>query len=78
MAGRSRHPSKEIESAIRYAEKLGWTVELSNGHAWGRICCPRHTTEGCQISIWSTPRVPEHHAKRIMKIVDRCDHGDEG
>lgn len=32
---RPRHPNKEIEQAIAYAEGLGWTVEMSNGHAWG-------------------------------------------
>jgi hypothetical protein len=33
---RPRHPKPEIEKAIQYAEGLGWTAELSNGHAWER------------------------------------------
>ncbi len=73
---RPRHPNKEIERALEYAESHGWAVRISDGHAWGRILCPYHTVEGCQISIWSTPKVPEHHARRIIKIVERCDHGE--
>jgi hypothetical protein len=30
---RLRHPKPEIEKAVQYAEGLGWTAELSNGHA---------------------------------------------
>jgi len=30
---RPRHPKPEIEKAVQYAEGLGWTAELSNGHA---------------------------------------------
>jgi hypothetical protein len=30
---RPRHPDKHIERAFRYAESLGWRVEISNGHA---------------------------------------------
>jgi len=32
---RPRHPKPEIEKAIQYAEQVGWSVELSSGHAWG-------------------------------------------
>ena len=53
--GRPRHPNKHIEAAIRYAESLGWCVELSNGHAWGRLFCPREARGGCKKSVWSTP-----------------------
>jgi hypothetical protein len=71
---RPRHPSKEIEFVIAYAEDLGWTVEISNGHAWGRLFCPHHTREGCIISIWSTPRSCQNHAKAIRRSVERCGH----
>jgi len=74
---RSRHPKPPIENAVRYAEQLGWRVELSNGHAWGRLYCPQSNREGCIISIWSTPRVPENHARHIRKAVDSCPHQED-
>ena len=52
---RPRHPNKEIETAVAYAESVGWTVEISNGHAWAQLYCPHHTPEGCIVSVWSTP-----------------------
>ncbi len=55
---RSRHPNKHIELAIQYAESLGWRVELSRGHGWGHLLCPRSTREGCIVSVWSTPKNP--------------------
>ncbi|MBS0266864.1 MAG: hypothetical protein JSS02_33365 [Planctomycetes bacterium] len=71
---RPRHPKKPVELAVQYAEKFGWTVELSNGHAWGRLYCPQSGRDGCQISVWSTPRVPENHARQIRGKVDGCPH----
>ena len=71
---RPRHPKPPIEAAIRYAEQLGWRVEMSNGHAWGHLLCPKSTREGCIISVWSTPRVAEHHARHIRKKIDSCPH----
>ncbi len=72
---RPRHPNKHLEEAIAHAESLGWRVELSNGHAWGRLLCPECSQEGCIISVWSTPRVPENHARHIRREVDQCPHG---
>jgi hypothetical protein len=74
---RPRHPDKHIEKAIQAAEKLGWTVELSHGHAWGRLFCPRHSRDGCIITINSTPRVPENHARHIQREIDLCPHQEE-
>lgn len=79
MADRQRrHPSKEIEAAIRYAEDHGWTRALhSGGHAWGKIRCPYNDQECrygtfCSKSVWSTPRVPEDMADAIRRVVDGC------
>ena len=74
---RSRHPNRHIELAVQYAESLGWRVVPSNGHAWGRLFCPRSTREGCIVSVWSTPRVGENHARHIRSKVDSCPHRDE-
>jgi hypothetical protein len=72
---RPRHPDKHIEAAVRYAEGLGWRVRKSKGHAWGRLLCPAGTRDGCIISVWSTPRDPENHARHIRRDVDGCPHG---
>lgn len=71
---RPRHPKPAIEKAIRYAEQLGWRVELSNGHALGRLYCPFSSRDGCIISVWSTPKNSNNHARHIRKIVDSCPH----
>lgn len=74
---RPRHPKPPIEEAVQYAEQRGWRVEMSSGHAWGRLYCPKSTREGCIVSVWSTPRVPENHARQIRKAIDTCPHRDE-
>lgn len=71
---RPRHPDKHIEDAVSYAESQGWRYIPSNGHAWGRLLCPYATREGCQQPVWSTPRVPENHARQIRRNVDQCPH----
>jgi len=73
---RPRHPDKHIEKAIQHAEALGWTVELSQGHAWGHLLCPLKTREGCIVGVWSTPRNRENHARHIRREVDNCPHGE--
>lgn len=74
---RPRYPDKHIERAIQYAEALGWKVHMSNGHAWGRLYCPHATREGCHISVWSTPRDAENHARHIRRYMDQCPHARE-
>lgn len=74
---RSRHPNKEIEAAVQYAEASGWTVEMSNGHAWGHLLCPLHTRDGCMVPVWSTPKSAENHAKGIRRKVNMCRHCHE-
>lgn len=58
-----RHPSKVIERALTYARDNCWTVVKSTGgsaHAWGVMRCPGVCP---QVAIFSTPRVPENHAR---------------
>jgi hypothetical protein len=55
----------------------GWTVIKSTGgsaHAWGVMRC---SGDCPQVSIYSTPRVPENHARALRKAVDRCPHQKE-
>jgi len=73
---RKRHHNKEIEQAIKYAESKNWRFKTAgkSSHVWGRVYCAEESRDGCKISIWSTPRVPEDHANQINKAVNRCPH----
>ena len=77
MANRPAHPKKEIEAAVAYAEERGWLWLKVRVHAWGKLNCPHHGRDGCTIFVWSTPKVPEHHARQIKREVDRCPHKKE-
>ena len=74
--GRDKHPNKHIEGAIRYAESQGWTFKKTgkSSHSWGKLQCRQKSRQGCQIYIYSTPEVPENHAKLIIGFVDKCEH----
>lgn len=72
---RPRHPRKPIEEAVQYAESLGWRVEMSDGHVWGILLCPERSREGHRISVYSTPRSAENHARRLRQFIDQCEHG---
>jgi hypothetical protein len=67
------HPNKHIREALNYAEACGWTIKKAGprAHAWGVIQCS-YGHRDCRMSIWSTPRNPENHAKAIRRKVDRC------
>ena len=72
---RGRHPKKEVDEALRGAEEEGWTVRRTrSGHRWGIAECG----QGCQVSVWSTPKSPGNHAKDIRRAVERCSHREEG
>jgi hypothetical protein len=74
---RPRHPDKHIESAVQYAESLGWRVRMASGHAWGHLYCPLEAREGCRLSVWSTPKNAENHARHLRRDIDNCPH-DQG
>lgn len=76
---RKKHPNKIIEEALDFAIKLGWRYQKvgNSAHAWGRLLCPRDSREGCSMSIWSTPKNPESHAKQIIRRVKQCPHNVE-
>jgi len=81
---RPKHPSKEIETALAYAEQHGWSVEKSSGHAhaWGKMKCPQNNAacwagRNCIKSIWSTPRNERNHANDLRRIVDKCQFLNE-
>jgi hypothetical protein len=72
---RGRHPNKEVEAAVAEAESQGWTLR-KQGH-WGRLYCAHADRDGCQISVNSTPRDGDVHAKQIRRAIDRCPHKEE-
>jgi hypothetical protein len=79
---RPRHPRKEIEEVLRYAEAHGWRVEVGGSHAWGRIYCPYNDNacrcgEFCITSVWSTPRSAMNHANALRRVVDRCSRRED-
>lgn len=69
---RPRHPNKEVEEAIQYAESLGWTVRMQ-GH-WGRLYCAHADRDGCHFGVHGTPKNAGNHARQVMRVVDRCPH----
>lgn len=79
MSKRKVHPNKEIEKAIQYAESSGWRYKKAgeSAHAWGRLLCPLQTREGCGMSVWSTPRSADTHAKQIIKRINSCPHEEK-
>gem|GEM_PF-525405 len=66
------HPNKHIQAAIKYALDNGWKFRASRGHAFGRLYCGISDHTEHQMSVWSTPKNPELHAKQIIRQVDRC------
>lgn len=75
--GSLEHTNKHIQSAIQHAQSKGWRLVKTgkSSHAWGRLLCPETNRNGCQISIWSTPRNPKSHAKQILRAIKNCEHG---
>ena len=71
---RPRHPKKAVEAAVAFAEARGWRWRKGEGHCWGRLKCTRSDRTGCQISVNSTPRNAEDHARAILRYVSHCDH----
>lgn len=69
---RPRHPDKDVEAAVAYAESLGWRWR-PQGH-WGRLYCPQADRSGCQVGVNGTPKDPGAHARQIRRAVDRCSH----
>ena len=76
---RKKHPIKEIEAAVVYAEANGWDYQSAgkSAHAWGKLYCPYNSKdcrcgEHCITSVWSTPRSGQNHARQIINVVDKC------
>ena len=76
---RAKHPKKEVEAVLQYAESKNWTVHVGGSHAWGKLYCPNNDSQCrcgtfCIMSVWSTPKNSGNHAKDIKRGVDGCTH----
>ena len=79
---RKKHPNKDIEKSLKYAEQKGWVVRVGCAHAWAQMYCPDNSKDCrfgrfCQVSIWSTPKNPQSHAKQIRGVIDKCTSKNE-
>lgn len=66
------HPNKHIQAAIEYALSKGWRFRKSHGHAFCRLICGAQEHSEHQLSVWSTPCIPENHAKQLRRKIDNC------
>lgn len=71
-----RHPNKHIQEAIEYALSKGWLwiAPGKSAHCFCRLRCgsPEGEHKDHQMSVYSTPKSEENHAKQIRRTVDRC------
>lgn len=69
-----KHPNKHIQEAIDYAVSKGWVIVVAGraAHCYAKIRCGIAGHREHMMSIWSTPGNPEHHAKQIRRMIDRC------
>jgi hypothetical protein len=68
-----RHAKKAVADALKVATRSGFLVQATaSGHRWGYVRCPQCT--GGDLSVWSTPRVPENMASRILRFVAKHTH----
>jgi hypothetical protein len=73
--GRTKHPKKDVEGALTFAEEHGWLVRpTASGHRWGEMTCGYADLDRCRVSIWSTPKNPGNHASRLRQKVRNCPH----
>jgi hypothetical protein len=79
------YASKEIEGVLQELETLGWNLIEGKGHCWGILRCPADPDcrcgAFCQISVWSTPKSPQQHARKLRQKALACvrlKENDEG
>jgi hypothetical protein len=72
----AEHPNKHIREAVQYAVSKDWRLRKAGprAHVWGQLFCPYARRSGCIIRVFSTPRSPEIHARRIREEVNHCPH----
>jgi hypothetical protein len=70
------HPKKQIRDALDGADAAGFDVEdtSGHGHGWGYVMC---TLDKQRMSVWSTPKNADNHAKQIRHFISRHSHPEE-
>jgi len=68
------HPDKEVSDVMEYAVDRGWTVVYGSGHCYATLRCPRGDRTGCQVRVHSTPQNPGNHARKLLGLVNGCQH----
>jgi hypothetical protein len=63
-------PEQGTRKALKLSHESGWSLEEGKGHRFGTVRCGA----GCAVAVWSTPRNPSTHAKRIREALVRCPH----
>jgi hypothetical protein len=72
--GRWSHSKQQVRDALddAYAAKLS-VCETHAGHRWGYVECKEC---GQSVSVWSTPRDADNHAKQLRRFMQRHGHDD--
>lgn len=62
------HPRKQVLDALDDAAAAGLKIipAAPRAHRWGRVECP---SCGEHLSVWSTPRNADDHAKDIRRFI---------
>jgi hypothetical protein len=73
-------PAKEILDALQGLRAAGWRVQLasSRAHAYAKAYCPGGAAGCPPLTVYGTPKVPEHEAAKIRRALGRCPHGEGG
>ena len=77
MVSNGRHPKQPIAAAIKALDAdLFTTEEIHKSHRWGVVRC---NDCGDEVSVWSSPKVPEDNAAKIAKFAKKHtnDHNEK-
>jgi len=66
MVSKGRHPKNAINQALDALDGDRFDVkEIHKGHRWGAVVC---RACGEDVSVWSSPKVPEQNARAIQRF----------
>lgn len=69
MVSSGRHPKNPIATAIKALDAdLFITEEIHKSHRWGVVRCK---VCGDEVTVWSSPKVPEDNAAKIAKFAKK-------
>lgn len=65
---RERHQRKQVERALRDAERAGFDISVRHaGHVWGHVVAPNRQ----RFAVWSTPKDSDVAARMIRRFMAR-------